>query len=169
VFRDQPVGSEARNHEALVNFRMRKRNVMQSVKKNLFVMLMAALVVSSTVASMHAQSAHLAVSVPFDFSVGKQHLNAGDYRVVTEGRFVSFSRIGGTTTTAMLSPGGDVHSNHNGEPFLRFSQYGTEYFLKTIVLSERDTYELPSSPREKEILSGPKPVEEMVVSAGAAR
>jgi len=142
---------------------------MQSLKKNVFVMLMVALVVSSTAASMRAQSARLSVSVPFDFSVGKQHLNAGDYRIVTQGTFVTFSKVGGTTTNSLLSPGGDAHSNHNGEPFLRFSQYGKEYFLKTIVLSERDTYSLPRSPREKEILSGPRPVEEMVISAGAAR
>lgn len=142
---------------------------MQSLKKNLFVVLMVAFVASSTVASMHAQSGHLAVSIAFDFSVGKQHLNAGDYRVVTQGSFVSFSKIGGTTTAALLLPGGDVHSNHNGEPFLRFSQYGTEYFLKMIVFSERDSYSLPSSPREKEILASRRPVEEMVMLTGAVR
>lgn len=142
---------------------------MQSRRKNLFAVLMVAFVAASTVASMHAQSGRLAVSVPFDFSVGKQHLNAGDYRVITQGSFVSFSKKGGTTTTEILFPGEDVHSNHNGQPFLRFTHYGTEYFLKMIVFSEQDSYSLPKSPREKEILSTPRPVEEMVVSAGAAR
>lgn len=142
---------------------------MQSRRKKLFVVLMVAFVASSTAVSMHAQSARLAVNVPFDFSVGKQHLNAGDYRVITQGSFVSFSRAGGTTTTEILFPGEDVHSNHNGQPFLRFTHYGTEYFLRMIVLSEQDNYSLPRSPREKEILSTPRAVEEVVVSAGAAR
>lgn len=125
---------------------------MQNLKKYVLLGLMAMLVGSFAVASAHAQSFGMKAEVPFNFSVAKTDLKAGSYFVKIQGAFVTFSEVGGSTTYALLSNGGRA-AYRNGQPYLVFTKYGNESFLNKIVFSSNQSYELPRSGREKEIMA----------------
>lgn len=125
---------------------------MQSLKKNVVLGLMAVLVVSFSVASAQAQSGAMKAEVPFNFSVVKTDLQSGNYSIKIQGAFVAFSEVGGSTTYALLSNRGRA-AERNGHPYLVFTKYGTESFLNKIVFSSTESYELPRSGREKEIMA----------------
>lgn len=125
---------------------------MQNLKKFVLFVLMAVFVAALAIAPAHAQSGRLSVNVPFDFVLGKATLKAGTYRIETQGSFVSFSDADRKTTYALLLPGGGV-SDRNGEPYVVFTRYGTESFLNKVVFSADNSYDLPRSSQEKEIMA----------------
>ena len=126
--------------------------------------LLVVFVAVLTIAPAHAQSRQLKANVPFAFSVGKTSLQAGNYRVGTEGAFVSFSKQGqgANAIYALLYPGSRA-SDHDGQPYLVFYRYGTESFLNKIVFSSNDVYELPRSNREKELMAHTTSPEQVAV------
>jgi hypothetical protein len=143
---------------------------MQSLKKYVMFVLMAVLVASFAISPAQAQSAGAAASIPFDFSVGKIHLKAGDYRIQPTGAlgtFLAFSSDGNTKYTLVLP--GDKAGLHNGQPYLVFQRYGSEVFLRKFVLSAEKTYSLPRTSREKEILAGLSSGEQVDIPMGSAR
>ena len=127
---------------------------MQTVKKYLFIGLMAVVAVASlNMPAAHAQGA-AAVTIPFNFSVGSSQYEAGDYRLHTEGSansFLALAKTGGDTKLSMLLPG--VNDEANRGPYLVFHRYGTEAFLIKVVFSPAETYNLPRSAREKVIVA----------------
>jgi hypothetical protein len=141
---------------------------MQSLKKYALFVLLAVFVASFGVASVHAQSAALTANVPFDFVAGKTNMTAGSYWVKTDGAFVAFSKVGGTTTYALLSQAGDA-AKRDGQPYLVFTRYGTESFLNKIVFSSDQSYDLPRSNREKEIMAHVPTGEQVAVLFESAR
>ena len=143
---------------------------MQSLKKYLMLVLMAVIVASVAVSSAHAQSAGAAVSIPFDFSVGKFHLKAGEYRIQPSGSlgtFLAFTSSNNTRYTLLMP--GEKAPLHNGAPYLVFHRYGSELFLRKLVLSSEKTYNLPSTSREKEILAHVTSGEQVDIAIAAAR
>jgi hypothetical protein len=142
---------------------------MQSLKKNLLFILMALFVASFGGASLvWAQSAGMTADVPFDFAVGKVNLKAGSYSVKNQGAFVAFSQFGRETTYSLLYQGGKT-AERNGQPYLVFTRYGSESFLKKIVFSADQSYDVPRSKREKEIVARGTRGEEVAMLMGAAR
>ena len=142
---------------------------MQSLKKYVMFVLMA-VVVSLATLPARAQSAGAAVSIPFDFSVGKLHLKAGDYRIQpsgTLGTFLAFSSDRNTKYTLLIP--GEKAALHTGQPYLVFHRYGSEVFLRKLVLSAEKTYDLPSTSREKEILASVTSGEQVDIPIGSAR
>ncbi len=125
---------------------------MQSLKKSVLFLLMAVVVASVAVAPAHAQSARVSANVPFDFVLGKTTMKAGSYRIEKQGSFIALVSEERKTRYALLFPGGD-EANHNNEPYLIFTRYGTESFLNKVVFSATDTYDLPRSSREKEVMA----------------
>ena len=143
---------------------------MQSLKKYVMFVLMAVIVASLAVSPAHAQGAGAAVSIPFDFSVGSIHLKAGEYRIQPSGAlgtFLAFSSDGNTKYTLLMP--GDKAALHNGQPYLVFHRYGSEVFLRKLVLSAEKTYNLPSTSREKEILASSSSGEQVDIPMGSAR
>jgi hypothetical protein len=142
---------------------------MQSLKKYVLFVLTAVLVASFAISAAQAQSAGAAVSIPFDFSVGKIHLKAGDYRIqpTALGTFLAFSSDGNTRYTLLMP--GEKAALHNGQPYLIFHRYGNEIFLRKLVLSAEKTYNLPRTSREKEILARLTPGEQVDLPIGSAR
>jgi hypothetical protein len=144
---------------------------MQSLKKSMLLAFMTVFVASLAIVPAHAQTARVAADVPFDFAVGSQLMKAGSYHIETQGTglFLAFSPIGGRTTYALPHQGSGVASV-DGQPHLVFNRYGSETFLTRIVLSDGQTFELPRSNREKEILSGrTNTLEQVEVPAGSTR
>jgi hypothetical protein len=143
---------------------------MQSLKKYVMFLLMAGFVASLAILPARAQSAGAAVSIPFDFSVGKLHLKAGDYRIQpsgTLGTFLAFSSDGNTKYTLLMPS--EKAALHEGQPYLVFHRYGSEVFLRKLVLSAEKTYDLPSTSREKEILASVTSGEQVDIPIGSAR
>lgn len=144
---------------------------MQNLKKYLFVGLMAVAVIASlNTPAAQAQGPGADVTIPFNFSVGSTQLEAGNYRVHTEGSlgsFLALSKIGGDTKFSMLRPG--INDEPNRGPYLVFHRYGTEAFLTRVILSPSEAYDLPRTAREKEILAGANPGDHVEIPVGSAR
>ena len=141
---------------------------MQSQRKYVLFVLMAVFVASVAIAPAHAQENGLVADVPFDFTVGSQHLAAGNYRVALDGEqrsFITISQFGGQTAYSIYNQGGDS-ADRNGKPYLIFVRNGSEAFLTKIVVSSSQSYDLPLSSREREIMAQASPAKIVRVSAG---
>ena len=125
---------------------------MQSQKKSVLFLLAAVVVSALAIAPANAQGSRASFNVPFDFVVGKINLPAGTYRIGTQGNFVATVDGDGKATHFLLMATSDAAS-HDGRPYLRFTRYGKESFLTTIVFGGGATYVLPRSSREKEIMA----------------
>jgi len=123
---------------------------MQNLKKSVLLVLMTVFVASLAIVPAHAQG--IEATVPFDFVLGKTTLKADNYRIQMQGSFVALAGEQGGASYALLVPGTDA-ANHNGQPYLVFTRYGTESFLSRIVFSADSIYNLPRSVREKEMMA----------------
>jgi hypothetical protein len=127
---------------------------MQGVKKLLFVAVMA-VIAASAVAPAHAQDEkRMSVNVPFDFVLGKSALRNGQYKVeeLPSGVVVFTTLDGHARQFALTSPGGKANG-HNGDPYLVFTRYSGGTFLSRVVFSATDSYALPKTNREKELIA----------------
>ncbi len=143
---------------------------MRNLKQYVLLVLMAVFVASLAVAAAQAQSTGVAVNVPFDFSVGSKHLSAGNYRIELGGAqhaFVAIFQQGGQTAYSIFNSGG-YSADRNGQPYLVFVRSGAEAFLTKVVYSSTESYALPLSNRQREIMAQTSPVEMVDVSAGTA-
>jgi len=145
---------------------------MQRLKKYLFIALMAvAAVASESIPAAQAQDAQAVATIPFNFAVGSTQFPAGDYRLHTEGFLGSFLALskagGGGTKFSLLMPG--VSDSPNRGPYLVFHRYGTEAFLTKVVFSPAETYNLPRTAREKEILASVNSGDQVEIPVGSSR
>jgi len=124
---------------------------MQSVKKSVLLMFLAAMVAALGVVSARAQEATVSVDVPFNFVVGKHALSAGKYAVQKQGSFVSLCGSDGKSVYALLFPGSSTRQD--ATPHLVFTRHGDEAFLDKIVFSVDRNFDLPHSNREKELIA----------------
>jgi hypothetical protein len=86
--------------------------------------------------SAFAQTGAVRVTIPFDFTVGKQTLAAGDYKVSISGSLLQVARIGGpgvSIVSTNLTGGG---ANENVSPRLVFHCYGNRHFLSVAWIGE---------------------------------
>ena len=128
---------------------------MQGAKKFLLGVVVA-ISAAAAVAPAHAQDNNrMSVNVPFEFVLNKSTLRSGQYKVeeLSNG-VVAFSDASGYLRRfAVTTPGGQVTNNHNGDPFLVFTRYGNVAFLSKVVFSDDNSYDLPKSNREKELIA----------------
>jgi hypothetical protein len=132
---------------------------MKSMKKVGLLVLIAAIGANLAIVRAHAESeARVAVSIPFDFVVGKNVLKAGSYEVevLQSGTVDLWSADAGRHYIALLVPG-SLSNGQSGDPHLVFTRYGSEAFLSKVAMSVDANYELPISGREKELIHGMAP------------
>jgi hypothetical protein len=144
---------------------------MQSLKGSVLFALLAVFVATVAIAPAHAQSEGILVDVPFDFSVGSKHLQAGNYRIESAGpshSFIALAQTGGKTIYSIYNPS-DRAAERNGEPYLVFTRSGEESFLTKIVVSAKESYDLPLTSRQKEILAQATSTDQVNIPAGGSR
>ena len=86
--------------------------------------------------SAFAQTGAVRLTVPFDFTVGRQTLAAGDYRVAISGSLLQVARIDGpgvSTVSTNYTGGGP---NQDLTPRLVFHCYGNRHFLSVAWIGE---------------------------------
>jgi hypothetical protein len=125
---------------------------MQSRKKSVLFLLAAVVVSALAITPAQAQSPHASFTIPFDFVIGQTKMQAGTYRIGTEGNFIATVTGSGQSSYSLLMAASDA-AGHSGKPYLRFTRYGHESFLTTIVFSDGVSYDLPRSSTEKEIMA----------------
>ncbi|HEY3840165.1 MAG TPA: hypothetical protein VGL72_26515 [Bryobacteraceae bacterium] len=104
-------------------------------------------------AGLQAQTMNLKATIPFDFTVGRTALPAGNYTIEGNGAMVTFRQEDARKPANMyvITIGGPG-VGPNESPRLEFHQYGRQYFLASIKSSSAAAgRELPQSGPEKEL------------------
>ena len=129
---------------------------MKSMKKVGLFILMAVIAANLAIVQAKAEGdSRVAINVPFDFAVGNSVLKAGNYKVeVLQSGVLDFWSVDARQHFLTLIVAGAASTGQKSDPYLVFTRYGSESFLSKVVLSVDDNYEVPTSSREKELISG---------------
>jgi hypothetical protein len=134
--------------------------------KNTRFMVSATFALFVLLTSAFAQTGAIRVTVPFDFTVGKQTLTAGDYRVAISGSLLQVARIDGhgVSTVSTNYTGGSP--NQDLTPRLVFHCYGNRHFLSVAWIGEVNMgHELFASAAELEYARTTKQDQTAVLAA----
>jgi hypothetical protein len=109
-------------------------------------------------------SEDIVANVPFDFTLGKAVMPAGEYRVTLSNGTVSIREMGGTHQSIMLSRPARANTRPaalaDNQGVLVFQRYGEERFLTTVWTKNLpDGRQLPESAQQKELARRAKPAE----------
>jgi hypothetical protein len=131
---------------------------MKSMKKVGWFILMAVIGANLAIVQAKAEGdSRVAINVPFDFVAGNSVLKAGNYKVeVLQSGVLDFWSIGAQQHHFTLIVAGAASASQKGDPYFVFTRYGSETFLSKVALSADDNFEVPTSSREKELISGLK-------------
>ena len=134
-----------------------------SIVRTLLTISFAAL--GATTLSAQGQTVHF--TTPFDFSVGRNALPAGEYHVVPIGEFaLAIRQPNGRNTVFFLTNAAAAAISKPTATTVTFRRYGNRYFLSEMLNRGRG-WEVPPSRMEKELAKRsvtPAPVE-MVASS----
>jgi len=114
-------------------------------------MISIAFAVCVLLTSAFAQTGAIRVAVPFDFTVGRQTLAAGEYRVAISGSLLQVARIDGPGVASVSTnyTGGGPYQDLT--PRLVFHCYGNRHFLSAAWIGEMNMgHELFASAAELE-------------------
>ena len=134
-----------------------------SIVRTLLTISFAAL--GATTLSAQGQTVHF--TTPFDFSVGRNALPAGEYHVVPIGEFaLAIRQPNGRNAVFFLTNAAAAAISKPTATTVTFRRYGNRYFLSEMLNRGRG-WEVPPSRMEKELAKSsvtPAPVE-MVASS----
>jgi hypothetical protein len=101
--------------------------------------------------SAFAQTGAIRVSVPFDFTVGRQTMPAGEYRVAINGSLLQVARADGPGVAMVSTNYTGGGANQDRTPRLIFHCYGNRHFLSVAWIGESNqAHELYASTAELE-------------------
>jgi hypothetical protein len=114
-----------------------------------------------------AQTGAIRVAVPFDFTVGKQTLAAGQYRVTINGTsLLNLARIDGPGVAIVSTNYIGGGPNQNLSPRLIFHSYGNHHFLSEAWIGEVNMgHELFASSLELEVARTTKQEQTIVLAS----
>jgi len=135
---------------------MKSSKLMISVAATLFVLL----------ASAVAQTGAIHANVPFDFTIAKQTLPAGEYTVSVQGTVLHVVRLNGTDS-AYVEYNLSAHSK-DASPRLVFHRYGNRSFLSQAWITGAG-HELIASPREIEYARTDRQEQVVVLASAKAK
>lgn len=127
---------------------------MQYLLKPMLLVVITTLGAALTIVPAHAQSgSRVLANIPFEFSVGNTTLKAGNYTIEQlQSGIVALSSEDEKEHQFALTVPGDSDKQIQ-ESHLVFIRYGSEAFLKKIVLSgDEHCRELPESSRERQLI-----------------
>jgi len=118
-------------------------------------------------ASAAAQTEAIQAKVPFDFTVGKQTLTAGVYRVMINGpAMLRVARTDGPDVAGIMTNCVKVGSKDDLRPRLVFHRYGNHYFLAQAWIGGVNVgHQLYASPAELELARTTKPESTTILAA----
>jgi hypothetical protein len=125
-----------------------------------------AFAVSILMTSAVAQTGAIKANIPFDFTIAKQTLPAGEYKVAVEGTMLHVVQIDGRESAYVkynLSA-----RNKDMSPRLIFHRYGTRNFLSQAWITASG-HELLASPGEIEYARTDKQEQVVVVASTLAK
>ena len=125
-----------------------------------------AFAVSILITSAVAQTGAIKANIPFDFTIAKQTLPAGEYKVAVEGTMLHIVQLDGTDS-AYVKYNLSAH-NKDMSPRLIFHRYGNRSFLSQAWITESG-HELLASPREIEYARTDKQEQVAVVASALAK
>ena len=136
---------------------------MQYLLKPVLLAVLTVFGAALTIVPAHAQTGSRALAnIPFDFSVGNTMLKAGSYSLeqLQSGILALSSSDSKEHQFAMTLPGDSDQQSQKSH--LVFIRYGSEVFLKKVSLSgNENSYELPESRRERELIRKQTPGAEL--------
>jgi hypothetical protein len=142
---------------------MKEGETMQYLLKPMLLAVLTVCGAALTSVPAHAQSGSRALAnIPFDFSVGNTTLKAGSYSVeqLQSGILALSSSDNEEHQFAMTFPSDSDQQSQ--ESHLVFIRYGSEVFLKRVVISgNENSYELPESRRERDLIRNQTPGAEL--------
>jgi len=116
--------------------------------------------------SAFAQTGAIRVSVPFDFTVGRQTMAAGDYRVAISGSLLQVARIDGPGVSTVSTNYTGGSPNQDMTPRLIFHCYGNRHFLSVAWIGETNQgHELYASSAELEYARTTKQEQTIVLAS----
>jgi hypothetical protein len=121
------------------------------------------ILMTSVVAQNVAPTVAIKATIPFDFTIAKQTLAAGEYTIRSQGTLLQLVRIDGPGL--LLVPKYIAAHQNNVTPRLLFHRYGTRNFLAQVWTTDT-VHELLASAREIEYARTDKQ-EQVVVLASA--
>ena len=125
-------------------------------------MISIAFAVFVLLTSAFAQTGNIRATIPFDFTVAKQTLAAGDYRVTMNGAVLTLTRMDGPGSAFVPTYGYGYHKDVT--PRLVFHRYGNRAFLSQAWIANSGR-ELFASPMELEYARTTKQAETTVLAS----
>jgi hypothetical protein len=136
------------------------------VKKYLFAL---AISLALPMGAAHAQTTHLKVTVPFEFTVGDTTLPAGEYDIQAKGTW------GGNVlsicnrkvnASAFVISASYVTAKNSKRSELVFNRYGQQYFLAEVWGANDLGRRMPISSRRVELAKGQSESEVVLMASG---
>lgn len=124
-----------------------------------------AFLVTVLMSSAFAQTGAIKATIPFDFTIAKQTLPAGEYKIAVQGTVLNIVRLDGPGSAYVEYNLSDVKKG--ASPSLVFHRYGKRSFLSQAWITGGG-HELIASPREFEYARTDKQ-EQVVVLASVLR
>ena len=124
--------------------------------------------VLALVTGLQAGSVVLTANIPFEFTVGKNVMPAGEYRItraMNGANWLAISNRDGKRTDTFASPisGSEAGSQRAS---LVFNRFGDQYFLhKVVAYATGVVAEIPASAKEKELKKMATVKKELVILA----
>ena len=122
-------------------------------------------------AAAHAQTTHLKVTVPFEFTVGDTTLPAGEYDIQAKGPWggnvLSISNRKANASAFVISAS-YVDAKNSKRSELVFTRYGQQYFLSEVWGANDLGRRMPISSRRVELAKG-QPESEVVLMAASGK
>jgi hypothetical protein len=135
----------------------------EQLMKNLQQLVLVAIIAALACAGLHAQTANMRATIPFDFYAGDRLLPAGEYIVHQQGPWVSFRDAASGRPSSMLMT---ISTEGRGPSHARleFNRYGSEYFLSEVWNAVTvDGRQLVQAPRQKELAKRGAPAPASVI------
>jgi len=117
------------------------------------------------ITSASAQTGAIRIAIPFDFTMGKQAMTAGTYKVAVNGSLLQVARVDGPDSASVMTSLTGGGPGQTLTPRLLFHRYNSQYFLAIAWIGEiNQGHELYASAAELELARNTKQEQRVVLA-----